>query len=174
MSLTAAATREIVFDVEGYATTKRMAAGGRRYFQSDKFAVGGYEWAIRYCPDRGGVYVSVTLVLLSELIKDGDDAGQEVGVRFACALQDRHGELSSESWRSESYVFSVCGQERGFWKYATLDVLEDPDFIVGDCFTLACTVSVLRKPILRACTTKKTQAKNSDQKYQLFFQPMLM
>ena len=152
MSLTAAATREIVFDVEGYATTKRMAAGGRGYFQSDKFAVGGYEWAVRYCPERGGVYVSVTLVLLSELVKDDGDAGpqEEVGVRFACALQDRHGELSSERWRSESYVFSFCGQEKGFWKYATHDVLEDPDFIVGDCFTLACTVSVLRKPILRA------------------------
>ncbi|PUZ56704.1 hypothetical protein GQ55_5G351400 [Panicum hallii var. hallii] len=65
-------------------------AGGRGYFPSDKFALGRYEWAVRYYPERGGVYVSVTLVLLSAL---KDDAGQEVGVRFACALQDRHGEL---------------------------------------------------------------------------------
>ncbi|RLM91509.1 hypothetical protein C2845_PM08G12960 [Panicum miliaceum] len=144
MSLTAVATREIVFDVEGYAATKLMA-GGRGYFQSDKFAVGGYEWAVRYYPESGGVYVSVTLVLLSAL---KDDAGQEVGVRFACTLQDRHGELSSERWRSASYVFSFRGQEKGFWSYATHDVLEDPDFIVGDRFALACTVSVLRKPVL--------------------------
>ncbi|KAF8661662.1 hypothetical protein HU200_056608 [Digitaria exilis] len=28
---------------------------------SDKFTVGGYDWAVRYCPNRVGVYVSVTL-----------------------------------------------------------------------------------------------------------------
>ncbi|RCV25389.1 hypothetical protein SETIT_5G162600v2 [Setaria italica] len=144
MSLTAAATREIIFDVEGYTATKTMS-DGRGYFQSDKFTVGGYDWAVRYYPESGGVYVSVTLVLLSELSKD---AGHEVRVRFVSVLQDRHGERPPERWRSASHVFSGYGQEWGFWRYVTHDVLEDPDFIVGDCFTLVCTVSVLQKPVL--------------------------
>ncbi|CAO2184635.1 unnamed protein product [Urochloa humidicola] len=143
MSLTTAATKEIIFDVEGYTATKLMSAG-RGYFQSDKFTVGGYDWAVRYYPDRGGVYVAVTLVLLSDL----KDAGQKVGVRFACALQDKHGELSPERWRTASHVFSGS-EEWGFWHYTTHDVLEDPDIIVGDCFTLACSISVLRKPVMR-------------------------
>ncbi|CAO2203466.1 unnamed protein product [Urochloa humidicola] len=146
MSLTAAATREIIFDVEGYTATKLMS-DGRGYFESDKFAVGGHDWAVRYYPERGGVYVSVTLVLLSELAAGQEGVG--VGVRFACALQDRHGERPPERCSSGSRVFSGHGHEWGFWKYITHDVLDDPDFVVGDCFTLICTVSVLRKPVLR-------------------------
>lgn len=142
MSLTTAATREIIFDVEGYSVTKLMSDGRGGYFQSDKFTVGGYVWAVRYCPDRVGLYVSVTLVLLSEL----KDAGQEVGVSFACALQNWLGERSRTR---ASYVFSGHGQEMGFWRYARHDVLENPDIIVDDCFTLVCTVSVLRKLIMR-------------------------
>ncbi|CAL4963717.1 unnamed protein product [Urochloa decumbens] len=142
MSLTAAATREIIFDVEGYSATKLMSAG-RGHFESDKFTVGGYDWAVRYYPDRGGVYVAVTLVLLSEL----KDAGLKVGVRFACALQDRHGEVSPDRCMMASHVFSRSG-EWGFWNYTTHDVVEDPDFIVGDCLTLVCAISVLRKPVL--------------------------
>ncbi|CAL4956747.1 unnamed protein product [Urochloa decumbens] len=149
MSLTAAVTREIIFDVEGYSATILMS-DGRGYFESDKFTVGGYDWAVRYYPSKGGVYVAVTLVLLSDLKVEVDAAGGQqeggVGVRFACALQDRHGERPPERCRSASRVFSECGHEWGFWKYTTHDVLDDPDFVVGDCFTLVCTVSVLRKP----------------------------
>ncbi|KAF8661665.1 hypothetical protein HU200_056611 [Digitaria exilis] len=138
MSLTTAATREILFDVEGYTTTKLMSDGSGRYFQSDEFTVGGYDWAVRYYPDRVGLYVSVTLVLLSEL----KNAGQEVGVSFACALRNWLG----ERWRFRaSYVFSRHGQEMGFWRFARHDALEAPGFIVDDCFTLVCAVSVLRK-----------------------------
>ncbi|CAO2162432.1 unnamed protein product [Urochloa humidicola] len=149
MNLTAAATREIIFDVEGYTATILMS-DGRGYFESDEFTVGGYDWAVRYYPDRGGVYVAVTLVLLSDLRVDLDVAGQEgVGVRFACALQDRHGERPPERRRSASHVF-LRSEEWGLLRYTTHDVLDDPDFIVGDCFTLVCAVSVLRKPVRRA------------------------
>ncbi|CAO2192457.1 unnamed protein product [Urochloa humidicola] len=155
MSLTAVATREIIFDVEGYTATKLMS-DGRGYFESDKFTVGGYDWAVRYYPDRGGVYVAVTLVLLSELKVRVNAAVQEgVGVRFACSLQDRHGERPPERCRSASHVFSGSG-EWGFWKYTTHDVLDDPDFLVGDCFTLVCTVSLLRKPLLHGSSRSST------------------
>ncbi|CAL4950140.1 unnamed protein product [Urochloa decumbens] len=148
MSLTTAATRDIIFDVEGYSATILMS-DGRGYFESDKFTVGGYDWAVRYYPQKGGVYVAVTLVLLNDLNVNAAAGGEQeggVGVRFACALQDRHGERPPERCRSASRVFSECGHEWGFWKYATHDVLDDPDFVVGYCFTLVCTVSVLRKP----------------------------
>ncbi|KAJ1298800.1 hypothetical protein BS78_01G481200 [Paspalum vaginatum] len=144
---------DIILDVEGYTATKRMCKGGE-YFQLHKFSVGGYEWAVRYYPDQGGagVYVAVTLVLLGKL--NNKDAGQQqdddVEVRFACTLLDRHGQWSTERSRSASYVFSGYGQEEGFWTFATHHVLDDPDsFVEGDCFTLLCVVFVLRKPIMR-------------------------
>ncbi|KAK3160821.1 hypothetical protein QOZ80_1BG0065260 [Eleusine coracana subsp. coracana] len=106
MSLTTFETREIRFPVEGYAVTKELAAHGEHY-ESDKFLVGGYDWAVRYYPSNG-------------------------------ASHERQGNPSD--------VFSEHGEEKGFWTFVTHDALVESDYIVDDCFTLVCTVSVLKKP----------------------------
>ncbi|KAK3160820.1 hypothetical protein QOZ80_1BG0065250 [Eleusine coracana subsp. coracana] len=140
-SLTMFETREIRFTVDGYAATKEMADHGDHY-ESDKFLVGRYDWAVRYYPNNDGSHVSVTLVLLTTP-KDGDLL---VGTRFTCAIQERQGNPSAETHACTSYVFSEYGNEKGFWRFLTHDALEGSDYIVDDCFTLVCTVSVLKKP----------------------------
>ncbi|KAF7106363.1 hypothetical protein CFC21_107102 [Triticum aestivum] len=143
MSLTTAATKDIFFDVEGYTAAILMSTGDNCYYPSERFTVGGYDWAVRFYPNQLGSHISILLVLLSEP-KDGT----VVGVRFGCAVLDRSGSPSAELWQSSSTVLSFYGEEWGFWRFAPRDVLEDPDYLEGDCLTLSCTVSVLRKPQL--------------------------
>lgn len=66
------------------------------------------------------------------------------GALFECAMVDSFGKPSTVVWEKDSYVFSRYGEENGF--VFEDDALNDPDFLVGDCFTFSCTVSVLKKP----------------------------
>ncbi|KAL6615340.1 hypothetical protein ACP70R_037610 [Stipagrostis hirtigluma subsp. patula] len=111
MNLTMRETRDIIFDVEGYEAAKQLACDGG-CFQSDKFTVGGHDWAVRYYPNVHSSYVSVTLVLLSK----PKDACQLVGARFACTLRDKHGHRSPERRRAERVVrvLAVLRVREGF------------------------------------------------------------
>ena len=91
--------RKHVFDIRGYSQHKLL--GPNAYISSGSFAVGGYDWNIRYFP-RGyqkPKYVSVYLELLS---------GAGARVRASCDLSvvnQRTGVASLVS-RTEPMVFS--------------------------------------------------------------------
>ncbi|KAI4970641.1 hypothetical protein ZWY2020_001555 [Hordeum vulgare] len=133
MSLTVAARRVFDFEVEDYSLARKMARAGES-FQSETFSAGGYDWTVRFFPSSS----SLKLVLLSKL-----QTSERVGVGFAVTLLDKSGEASA-AVRKTSSEFFYKGQEEGFF-----DFIGDKDlgkYIRGDCFTVRCTVSVLRRP----------------------------
>ncbi|KAI5010631.1 hypothetical protein ZWY2020_012768 [Hordeum vulgare] len=131
MSLTVAARRVFDFKVEGYSVAKSMASGGK-YFQSDTFTVGGYDWAMRL----HALFhrVSFCLVCLSKI-------KSKVGVIFDCTLLEKSGRPSAAVLKRLSSEFSSCGQQEGCFFF--MSGKKNSDHLQGDCFIVRCTISVM-------------------------------
>lgn len=136
MSLTAE-TGVFHFKVDDHSFTKEIAGVGE-CFQSMTFAVGGYDWAVRYypCYTEYEPIPWISLVLLSK-------PGGNVGVRFEFMLVYDSGKTSTELVSFDS-LFDSCGQEE--------EVSEDI-IVMSDDFVLQFTIAVLKKPFVpsRVC-----------------------
>ncbi|CAM0947481.1 unnamed protein product [Alopecurus aequalis] len=140
MSLTVAARRVYEFKIEDCSFTKWKTSSSK-YFQSDTFSFGGYDWAVRFSSSYPSFDVSLYLVCLSKL-KSG---GHRVGVSFACTLLEKSGKPSATVEKKVCSEFSSCGQQVGFYSF-----MGEEDFqkhLQRDCVTVRCTISVLRKPV---------------------------
>ncbi|CAL4963720.1 unnamed protein product [Urochloa decumbens] len=145
MNLTVAASGVFQFKVEGYSFTKEAAKSDREYYQSDKFTVGGYDWAVRYYPSKGGHgKFEVGLALLNR-------AHDAVAVRFALSLLCKSGVPSDE--RKAVAAATVSATSSSIGSLRARDVLcfhvlheSMEEFVVEDSFVLHCTVSVLKRP----------------------------
>ncbi|CAO2203465.1 unnamed protein product [Urochloa humidicola] len=147
-SLTVLATGVRRFTVDGYSITKKLATGGGHCYQSEQFTVGGHDWAIRYYPIAtiiGGPCCDCEFCLVMLSRPPGSGA---VGVTFACVPLDRRGEPSAGEKQCGSQVFDHGGGEEMFWPISFgEEVMESGEYVAGDCFTVQCTVSVLKKPL---------------------------
>ncbi|CAO2202885.1 unnamed protein product [Urochloa humidicola] len=143
MNLTVAASGVFQFKVEGYSFTKEEVKNDREYYQSEAFSVGGFDWAVRYYPSKGGPgKYEVALVLLSRSIEG-------LGVRFMLTLLCKSGAPSDEM--AVTATMNVpCGYSglRGTREVLSFVVPHESmaEFVVDDSFVLHCTVSVLKKP----------------------------
>ncbi|CAL4976384.1 unnamed protein product [Urochloa decumbens] len=144
MNLTVAASGVIQFKVEGYSFTKEDVKSDRGYYQSEAFRVGGFDWAVRYYPSKGGPgKYEVALAVLSR------SAGG-LGVRFTSTLLCKSGTPSVEMKAvaaTTNVPYNYC-PIRGTIVLSVVFPHESmAEFVVEDSFVLHCTVSVLKKPV---------------------------
>jgi speckle-type POZ protein len=132
--------RKHVFDIRGYSQHKLL--GPNTYISSGSFAVGGYDWNIRYFP--GGYlkpkYVSVYLELLTASAR----------VRASCDLSivnQRTGVASLVS-RTPPMVFSsdLTRFAPSTAKFKKRSKLEASGFVQGDRLVIECVVTVFMYP----------------------------
>nr|CAB3482460.1 unnamed protein product [Digitaria exilis] len=76
-----AAEGKHLFHVEGYSLHERLVGGGKSV-RSATFSVGGYDWAIRYCPEDAEEGGGGALVLTLELLTKNATATVSCAFRF--------------------------------------------------------------------------------------------
>ncbi|KAL6843299.1 hypothetical protein ACP4OV_027012 [Aristida adscensionis] len=142
---TAVETGAHSFKIVGYTLNKRV--GARNFIQSGTFTVGGYDWAIRFYPDgrhetNHSQYPSILVVLVS---KDAE-------VRASCGLSLLNQitglpePVLPESTKT-ARVFSSNGRPHSTVVGISRNMLEleSAGYIVDDCLTIECTVSVVKE-----------------------------
>ncbi|XBI59856.1 hypothetical protein VPH35_040861 [Triticum aestivum] len=143
-----------VFTVAGYRLHKGLGIGN--FIRSATFAVGGYDWCIRYYPDgfssETNDYVSVFVELQSKK--------STVRALYDLRLTDRATGSSSlvfsrpssfpafDSWRIDHL--------RGASKFMKRDILEASPYLQDDCLLIQCDLTVLLKEIPTVATATKT------------------
>ncbi|KAF8662650.1 hypothetical protein HU200_056252 [Digitaria exilis] len=70
-----------LFHVEGYSLHERLVGGGKSV-RSATFSVGGYDWAVRYCPEDAEEGGGGALVLTLELLTKNASATASCTFRF--------------------------------------------------------------------------------------------
>ncbi|KAM3391085.1 hypothetical protein ACQJBY_012635 [Aegilops geniculata] len=134
-----------VFTVAGYRLHKGIGVGN--FIRSATFAVGGYDWCIRYYPDRFSAeykdYVSVCVELQSK--------NSVVRALYDLRLANRATGLSSLIFsRPSSFpAFDSCKNDhvRGAYTFMKRDLLEASPYLQDDCIVIQCHVTVLLKKI---------------------------
>ncbi|KAE8808639.1 TD and POZ domain-containing protein 4 [Hordeum vulgare] len=134
-----------VFDILGYSKLRGMGNKPESYIRSGIFAVGGYEWAIRFYPDGNGKesqdYISVYVELLSKSTK----------VRASCDLKlmDHCTGLSSSMHKTEPRIFN-SGDVTAFApqtsEFQRRSDIEGSSYLKGDHLKIECIVTVFDKP----------------------------
>ncbi|XP_020264720.1 uncharacterized protein LOC109840470 isoform X2 [Asparagus officinalis] len=133
------------FKITGYSLSKGLGIG--KYIASDKFRVGGYEWAIYFYPDGKSredntCFVSVFVALASE--------GTDVRALFELTMLDqsgkgRHKILTHFGRVPESgpYTLKCCGSTWGYKRFFGRTTLETSDYLKDDCLFISCRVGVV-------------------------------
>ncbi|KAK4491290.1 hypothetical protein RD792_002026 [Penstemon davidsonii] len=137
-------------EIQGFSSTKGMGVG--KYISSDTFFVGGHLWQIIFYPNGknvdkngGDIYVSFDIAKVSKSEEDVDAC-------FEYVLLDQSG----NKWHKEDTKFIIGPYMSGPftlkdgtnqwgypWFYKRTE-LETSQFIKDDCFTIQCTVSVVK------------------------------
>ncbi|XP_006659949.1 BTB/POZ and MATH domain-containing protein 2-like [Oryza brachyantha] len=148
-----------VFTVDGFSLHSSLGAG--EYVESGVFVVGGYEWRLRYYPDRdndigadadagddddGERCISFVLQLLSK--------GVEVHAFFSFRLLNHETGRSQLVYStSERHVFDNTGRKIGYGDHAYHDTgglitrgeLEESAFLRDDRLVIECDVTVIKR-----------------------------
>jgi speckle-type POZ protein len=140
------------FKIADYSLHKGLGVG--KFIDSGTFAVGGYEWHLRYYPDgfREGTkeYVGVFLRIVTK-------GGVEV-VRVVFDLRivnQATGASSSVFSFSSTTVYNESDRCWGRWgtsKFMQRSKLEVPSFIRDDCLVVECDVTVIKTPLVEDIT----------------------
>nr|CAB3480402.1 unnamed protein product [Digitaria exilis] len=86
-----------LFHVEGYSLHERLVGGGKSV-RSATFSVGGYDWAVRYCPEDAEEGGGGALVLTLELLTK--NASATASCTFSCSSNQGLGDQDGHpDWR---------------------------------------------------------------------------
>ncbi|KAK9090543.1 hypothetical protein Sjap_023720 [Stephania japonica] len=117
-----------------------------KHIASEKFTVGGYDWAIYFYPDGknpeyNATYVSVFIALASE--------GTDVRALFELTLLDKSGKGKHKvhshferSLESGPYALKYRGSMWGYKRFFRRAMLETSDFLKDDCLKINCSLSL--------------------------------
>nr|CAB3482499.1 unnamed protein product [Digitaria exilis] len=125
-----------VFKVAGYSLLKGLGAG--KFVRSTTFAVGGYDWCVRYCPDGDACsdWVAVFVALMMK--------GVEVRALFDVRLVNLvTGGLSPSVGTGTPSLFNDVGWSWGYQMYQKRQVLEASEYLRDDCLVIQCDVTVI-------------------------------
>jgi speckle-type POZ protein len=120
--------------------------GDNDYIRSGTFRVGGFDWAIVYCPDADGVdgdeYISVYLELMSKYA----EASALVDLRLINQVTGEPCTICAENdvpneFRSRSFEEASWGRE----KFISKRALKDSVYIQDNCLVIECVVTVVRE-----------------------------
>ncbi|KAL5221280.1 hypothetical protein ABZP36_025993 [Zizania latifolia] len=140
------------FEIVGYSLTKSISVG--KFILSGTFAVGGYDWAIRFYPngvDEGHTqYVSVYLEILS---KDSE-AHASYDLRLVNQETGLPQSVLSESTPRlfKSSDITRFGPQHSSFMLRTELEKEEAGYIKEDCLIIKCAVTVVKKPRLSNTT----------------------
>ncbi|KAL6662106.1 hypothetical protein ACP70R_001490 [Stipagrostis hirtigluma subsp. patula] len=131
-----------VFRITGYSLQKGL--GRNIFIRSANFAVGGYDWCIRYYPDgidEPGTkdFVSVYLELRS------NDTDPVVRAIFDLRLVNQDTGLSCSMFYSK---VAAWFRPQGIWgasKFKTRSELEASAYLRDDCLMIECDVTVIKE-----------------------------
>ncbi|KAG8046736.1 hypothetical protein GUJ93_ZPchr0008g11779 [Zizania palustris] len=134
------------FEIVGYSLTKSI--GDDKFILSGTFAVGGYDWAIRFYPNgvNDAKYVSVYLELLS---KDSE-AHACYDLRLVNQENGLPQSVLSESTPRlfKSSDITRLGPQHPCFMLRTEFEKEEAGYIKEDCLIIECAVTVIKKPHL--------------------------
>ncbi|CAL5011201.1 unnamed protein product [Urochloa decumbens] len=138
------------FEIEGYSLHKGLGAG--KFIRSAVFAVGGYDWCIRYYPDGVSMeecnesYVAVYLEFLTEKA--------QVRVIFDLRLKDQTTSKSTMSFATLFNSLDVCKSIFAFGssKFMKWSELEASTFLQEDRLVIECDVMVFKEPMVLETT----------------------
>ncbi|KAL6659089.1 hypothetical protein ACP70R_003129 [Stipagrostis hirtigluma subsp. patula] len=142
------------FEIVGYSLHKGLGAGN--FIRSAAFAVGGYDWCLRYYPDgstKEDGYVAVLLELLSDK--------SEVRALYSFALV-RETTESQWSWNTEAPVFfstmdtSKKKNALGKTRFKKRAELEESVYLCNDRIVVECEITVIKPPLVTETTTAST------------------
>ncbi|XP_062195124.1 BTB/POZ and MATH domain-containing protein 1-like [Phragmites australis] len=133
-----------VFKIVGYTHKKGIGVG--KFIQSGIFTVGGYDWAIRFCPD--GIteatkqYASVSLVLMSKKA--------EVRASYGLSLVNQTTGLpesvcSETTTRVFNSSHASCSSTMTLVTRGSKLELKSAGYIVDNCLTIECNVTVVKE-----------------------------
>uniref|UniRef100_A0ACD5USJ6 Uncharacterized protein n=4 Tax=Avena sativa TaxID=4498 RepID=A0ACD5USJ6_AVESA len=126
-----------VLTIKGYSRTKGLGIG--KCITSEKFAIGGHDWCIRYYPD-GQVTEDADWVAVH--LRRDDNTDEDVKATFKISLLDQDGlPVSSHSHASELRAFSPQGGW-GFNKFIRRKDLEESNYLKDDSFSLKCDITI--------------------------------
>ncbi|XP_044971002.1 BTB/POZ and MATH domain-containing protein 1-like [Hordeum vulgare subsp. vulgare] len=153
-SIPATARGTHVLTIAGYRLHKGLGIG--KFVRSATFAVGGYDWCLRYYPDGFSAdtndYVSVFVELQSKK--------STVRALYDLRLTDWGTGLSSlVISRPSSFPAFDSGRNehlRGVSKFMKTDVLEASPYVQDDCLLIQCDLTVLLKEIPAMAIATKT------------------
>ncbi|KAF7012096.1 hypothetical protein CFC21_026330 [Triticum aestivum] len=141
-----------VFTIASYRLHKGLGAG--KFIRSATFAVGGYDWCIRYYPDgdlNQKDHVSVCVELQSK--------NSVVRALYDLRLINRATGLSSLIFSRPSSLpaFDSLKNDhvRGAYKFMKIDLLEASPYLQDDCLVIQCDITVLLKEIPAVATVAK-------------------
>uniref|UniRef100_A0ACD5V4W6 Uncharacterized protein n=1 Tax=Avena sativa TaxID=4498 RepID=A0ACD5V4W6_AVESA len=141
-----------VLTIKGYSRTKGLGIG--KCITSEKFAIGGHDWCIRYYPD-GQVMEDADWVAVH--LKRDDNTDEDVKATYKISLLDQDGLLvSSHSHTSELRGFSPKGGW-GFNKFIRRTDLEESNYLKDDSFSLKCDIAITGVIRTVASETRATQ-----------------
>nr|CAB3480462.1 unnamed protein product [Digitaria exilis] len=128
--------RRHVFKVAGYSLLKGLGAG--KFVRSATFAVGGYDWFVRYCPD-GDACSDCVAVFVALMTK-----GVEVRALFDVRLVNLvTGGLSPAVGTGTPSLFNDVGWSWGYQMFQKRQVLEASEYLRDDCLVIQCDVTVI-------------------------------
>ncbi|RCV29502.1 hypothetical protein SETIT_6G018700v2 [Setaria italica] len=127
-----------VFKVSGYSLLKGLGVG--KFVRSSTFAVGGYDWCVRYCPESDGCSDSGCIaVFLALMTKD-----VEVRALFDFRLVNpATGGLSRSIRMERPAMFNDAAGSLGYQMFQKRTVLEASEYLRGDCLVIQCDVTVI-------------------------------
>ncbi|KAK9115795.1 hypothetical protein Sjap_014742 [Stephania japonica] len=133
-----------------------------KHIASEKFTVGGYDWAIYFYPDGknpeyNATYVSVFIALASE--------GTYVRALFELTLLDQSGKGKHKvhshferSLESGPYALKYRGNMWGYKRFFRRAMLETSDFLKDDCLKINCSLSLFSSASAMALLVEKTSS----------------
>ncbi|KAL6659090.1 hypothetical protein ACP70R_003130 [Stipagrostis hirtigluma subsp. patula] len=132
------------FEIAGYSLHRGIGAG--RFLRSAAFAVGGYDWCLRYYPD-GCFGEDGHVAVFLELLSDRCEARALYGFTL---VETTSGTRSSwETEAPELFTTMDTSKERrnvlGVPRFMEMTELEQ--FLCDDCLVIECDVTVIRPPM---------------------------
>ncbi|KAF7034384.1 hypothetical protein CFC21_045407 [Triticum aestivum] len=133
-----------VFKIVGYHLHKGLGVG--KYIRSATFAVGGYDWCVRYYPDgysspECNGYISVYLELLTR--------NAEVRANYTFSLIDSGGG-GAQAWspfiRRFAHNYTSVDVSYGADMFIKQSALESVPYLRDDTVVIECEVKVIRWP----------------------------
>lgn len=137
-----------------------------KYFVSDTFTAGGYDWAITLYPngkkDQDKDYISLYIRLESEKT--------DVNAVFELTLVDQSGKgkhkIQTQFGRLQEkhpFLMKRCGSQWGFGQYIKKKYLKKSGYLKDDCLVVNCVVGVLASCTDKAAAESMSLTSNHDQ-----------